>query len=207
MTPSLRPELDRFLIERSAEATWIPSERRTRLEALADYLRAAAGQDEDARLVFVCTHNSRRSQIAQAFAWALTVRSGKDALSVFSAGTEVTAVALPVDRALAVAGFRVERAQGDRNPVVSLRCAEDGPTLGLFSKPLVHASLPTADFCAVMTCSDADARCPVVLGATTRIALPYEDPKAHDGTAREAQAYAQCSQEIGRELAFAFARI
>ena len=33
-----------------------------------------------------------------------------------------------------------------------------------------------------MTCSQADKTCPVVKGAETRIAIPYDDPKEYDGS-------------------------
>lgn len=59
---------------------------------------------------------------------------------------------------------------------------------------------PTTDFCAVMTCSSADAGCPLVLGASARVVIPYEDPKDSDGTDREAAVYAQRCRQLAREM-------
>ena len=53
-----------------------------------------------------------------------------------------------------------------------------------------------------MTCSQADAGCPFIPGASTRISLPYDDPKEADGTPQEAERYDERLRQIGRELFF-----
>jgi arsenate reductase len=58
-----------------------------------------------------------------------------------------------------------------------------------------------------MTCSHADENCPVVIGASTRIALTYNDPKDFDGTPQEAAKYAERVREIGREILYAFSQV
>jgi hypothetical protein len=55
-----------------------------------------------------------------------------------------------------------------------------------------------------MTCSQADAACPTVAGISFRVAIPYEDPKAFDGTMQEAQKYDERCRQISREMLWAF---
>ena len=72
-----------------------------------------------------------------------------------------------------------------------------------FSRIYHQPPNPTDRFCAVMTCSAADAGCPVVFGASERIAIRYDDPKEHDGTALEEQQYDERCRQIAREMLFA----
>jgi hypothetical protein len=58
-----------------------------------------------------------------------------------------------------------------------------------------------------MTCSQADQNCPVVSGATVRVAIPYDDPKEFDGTPQETAKYAERVHQIGREILYAFSLI
>jgi arsenate reductase len=51
-----------------------------------------------------------------------------------------------------------------------------------------------------MVCSEADASCPTVKGASVRISMPYLDPKHYDGTDFESAKYAERRDDIGRLL-------
>ena len=55
-----------------------------------------------------------------------------------------------------------------------------------------------------MVCSDADEACPFVPGAELRLSMPYDDPKAFDGTPMEEAKYDERSRQIAREMFFAF---
>ncbi|MCB0818945.1 MAG: protein-tyrosine-phosphatase, partial [Flavobacteriales bacterium] len=59
---------------------------------------------------------------------------------------------------------------------------------------------PQKGFCAVMTCSEADANCPIVRGALDRVSLPYVDPKEADDTPEEAARYDERCLQIATEL-------
>lgn len=164
---------------------------------LAAYLRRCRAEDRPARLVFVCTHNSRRSQLAQVWAWHLGHAAGL-AVEAHSAGTEATAVADPVPPALERAGFGTERL--DAGPRPGWRVRAGARHLDLWSKTLTDPALPGEGFAAVMVCSDADANCPFVPGAEERIPLPFDDPKARDRQPDEADAYDAASRRIAGTL-------
>ncbi|MGB5285031.1 MAG: hypothetical protein WBN29_11010, partial [Polyangiales bacterium] len=66
---------------------------------------------------------------------------------------------------------------------------------------------PADGFAAIMTCSDADDACPVVMGAAIRAPIRYRDPKAADGTAQEVQAYDERCLQIATEMLYLFSRV
>jgi arsenate reductase len=144
------------------------------------------------QLVFVCTHNSRRSHIAHLVGWAAARWHGRGQVQCFSSGTEAT----EFDRRALAALQRVGVEVAEQRARISLFEAP----VPVFSKALDHSSLPRKDFVAVMVCGQADAACPFVPGATRRVSLPYDDPKAFDGTEGEAAAYDECVDRMGRDL-------
>jgi arsenate reductase len=192
---------------------WIPEDdgRRAILEAAARSLsNAAEDMSTPLPVTFICTHNSRRSHLAQVMAQVAADFFKDDGglpITAFSGGTEATACNPRTVRALRRAGFPVVDMSGGDNPVYLLQYAENVLPMNLFSKVFDRAGNPVEKHVAVMTCDRADADCPVVPGATARISLPYVDPKAADDTPGEASVYDQRLHEIGREMFFLFRRI
>ncbi|MDX2013516.1 MAG: hypothetical protein SFW67_25210 [Myxococcaceae bacterium] len=179
---------------------------RARLDALVKTLRAELARRGSVDLVFVCTHNSRRSHMAQLLAAVAARRVGVPARTS-SAGTEATAFNPRAAAALARAGFDITTSDGGPNPHSQVRWASGEPPADVFSKTLDDPSLPPSGFVAVMTCSQADAACPFVKGASARVSVPYEDPKVADGTPEEAQRYDERVEQIGRDLAWVFRQV
>jgi arsenate reductase len=70
----------------------ITQERKAVLQPLIDYIQIKASNQEEIRLNFICTHNSRRSHLSQV--WAQTASSYFNISNVFcySGGTEATAL-------------------------------------------------------------------------------------------------------------------
>lgn len=196
-----------YLEQREQEFDRIPEERKRRLEELAGHVRAAIANERPPRLTFVCTHNSRRSQIAQLWAQAAAVHYSIEGVETYSGGTEATAFHPHAVQALQHAGFRIERDSADHNPLYEARYSDTAPSIRAFSKLYDQAPNPPEEFCAVMTCSTADENCPVVPGASTRVAIPYDDPGESDGTRREKEAYDDCCRRISREMLYVFSRV
>ncbi len=196
-----------YIAARLAEADRIPAERTDMLRRLAEHVGACREAGRTTRFTFICTHNSRRSHLAQIWARVAADHFAVPGVETHSGGTEATALAPGVVGALRRAGFLVERTGEGDNPVYRIRYGDDAPPLTAFSKIFDRPPNPTSDFCAVMTCAEADAGCPVVPGAAARIALPYEDPKDHDGTERETEMYDARCRQIAREMLYAFSRV
>ena len=198
--PGLRASID----DRLAEAADISASRRERLDTIATYIADRVGQGRPVRLVFICTHNSRRSHMAQLWAQAAARLFGVDPVETYSGGTEATAFDPRAVAALAGSGFRIRPSSGGTNPVYEVTVGPDMEPIRAFSKVYDWPPNPTEGFAAVMTCSAADAACPIVHGADARFAVPYDDPKASDGTEREAEAYGETCRRIAREMLYVF---
>lgn len=204
--PKLYNEVAEYVDERESEFDRIPVERKEQLELLSDYLRECQSSGKPARLIFVCTHNSRRSHMSQLWAAVAAVRYGLNNIETYSGGTECTAFNPRAVAAMERAGFKVEIAEAGENPNYLVSFAHGSKPQSCFSKIYSHHSNPNEEFCAIMTCSSADQSCPNVKGAVKRIAIPYEDPKIADNTEEESTKYDERSAQICREVLYAFSR-
>jgi arsenate reductase len=184
----------------------IAEERKRELRKLALLIRAKQASNEPANLTFICTHNSRRSHMGQLWATTAAAWFGIDSVGTFSGGTETTAFNPRAVAALARAGFVLETPGGD-NPRYRVTYGPDGPVMQCFSKKYDDPCNPKEGFAAVMTCSEADRSCPVVLGSALRVAIPYEDPKAADGTPEEAQRYDERCRQIATEMFYLLSQV
>ena len=203
-TASLPRELASFVTAALTELDRIPEERRKKLGELAAYIAERREAEQPVRLTFICTHNSRRSHLSQIWAETASHVFGIDGVETFSGGTEATEFNARAVAAVRRAGFLVDRPGDGNNPVIQVRFAEEAAPMECFSKVYDQPPNPTEGFAAVMTCSDADAACPIVFGAEARIAIPYDDPKAADGTPEEERAYDERCRQIAREMLWAF---
>ena len=194
--------LQEYVALRLDEYDMIPLERREKLETLAALISQSRGGELN--LIFICTHNSRRSHMAHLWAALGAEIYGAESVTCFSGGTEVTAFDPRAVFAIKAAGFNVNTKIPGANPVYL--ASYPGATKGVrvFSKKYTDPPNPSRLFHAVMTCSDADEACPIVTGASTRHAITYEDPKAFDGTPQAKEAYAERSRQISREMLFLF---
>lgn len=185
----------------------IPEARKEILIKLTAFVKKKLAENKTVEIIFVCTHNSRRSHMSQLWAQAAALYYKIPHIHCFSGGTEETAFNHRSVKTLQKAGFEITQiAQGD-NPLYQVLIDDKSQPVMGFSKKFSHESNPQKDFCAVMTCTDADEACPFVPGAEARISLPYEDPKKSDDTAMESETYAIRSLEIAREMFFAISQV
>lgn len=175
-------------------------ERQTILQPLIDYLKDKMARKELIRLNFICTHNSRRSHLGQVWAQALAKHYHISKVITYSGGTEATALFPKVAETLSHQGFSVNQLGEGKNPVYSIKYANNQhPVIG-FSKTYDDEFNPKGLFAAIMTCSQADEGCPFVAGTEKRIAITYDDPKVSDGTDQQDQVYAERSLQIASEM-------
>jgi len=202
----LTPALHRYVEVRAGEFDEIASERKKKLDEIAQFVRGRVAAGQPARLTFICTHNSRRSHLSQIWAMAAARYYGVTGVETFSGGTEATAFNPRAVSALKRAGFDISASETgpQDNPRYRVRFSETDRPMECFSKIYREPPNPQTDFCAVMTCSQADASCPVVIGAALRISLPYDDPKAFDGAPDEAERYDERCKQIAREMVYIF---
>ncbi len=192
---------------KSLKTRTILDERKVILQPLVDFIQSKVSNNQEVRINFICTHNSRRSHLSQV--WAQTMANYFHIKNVFcySGGTEATALFPMVTETLQNSGFKIKTLSEGSNPVYSIKYADnEHPIIG-FSKKLDDDFNPKSNFIAVMTCDSANEACPFVLGSEKRIPLTYEDPKEFDNTPQQAEKYDERSMQIATELFYVFSQI
>jgi arsenate reductase len=114
------------------------------------------------RILFVCIHNSARSQMAEAFVNHL----GGDQFEAESAGIE----------------------PGELNPVVVEAMQENGIDLSTRATKSVESMIargPHFDYVVTVCDATSAERCPVFPGDVTRLHWPFPDPSSFPGTGEE----------------------
>ena len=185
----------------------ISDHRKALLKELSGFINSKIIQGIPANLVFICTHNSRRSHMSQIWARTAAEYYGILNINCYSGGTEATQFNSKAIKAVRDFGFIVKQKGDSGNPLFLIHFAEDKMPLECFSKIYDDAVNPKNNFAAVMTCSDADENCPVVLGADARFPITFKDPKEYDGTVLETQKYKERFEQIGIEMLFTFREV
>lgn len=193
------PDLKNFIRE-ALTGHKIDDNRRNVIHEAAGQISRHLNDDTLPALIFVCTHNSRRSQFSQIWAEVMQHYHKLDnRFSIQSAGTETTACNPRTVASLERAGFEIASHDTGDNPVYYCKFDEDSAPVKLWSKTL-DDDVIARPIIAVMTCSHADSNCPFVPGALERVKLMYEDPKVSDDTPDEEQTYDERSMQIAAEL-------
>ena len=185
----------------------VSEERKEVLQPLADYIQTKVNANEEIRLNFICTHNSRRSHLSQIWAQTMAFQFGIKNVFCYSGGTESTAMFPKVGETLVNQGFQIQKLSEEQNPVYAVKFDDNQYPNICFSKAYFDDFNPKTNFGAIMTCNNADEGCPMVFGAEARFPIKYDDPKAFDGTELMNEKYAERSLQIASEMYFVFSQI
>lgn len=185
----------------------ISEARKAVLAPLIDFIQQKVAEQKEAALIFICTHNSRRSHLSQLWAQIASAYYSIPDIICYSGGTEETAVFPAVVKTLQEQGLMINKISGMENPVYAIRYSENKHPVIAFSKRYDHPFNPAHGFAAIMTCSQADSGCPFVAGAEKRIPVTFEDPKIFDHTPEQSRAYHERSLQIGSEMFYVFSQI
>ena len=117
------------------------------------------GAEARRRVLFLCTHNSARSQMAEGL---LRYLAG-DRYEVMSAGTQATSVRPEAVAAMGEVGIDISR--------------QESETLERY--------LGQPFDCVITVCDDANEACPVFPGAESRLHWSFRDPSRATGTEEE----------------------
>ena len=196
------PQLMQYLAEATSRFDMIPSDRKVELAKVANYIGERLSKSKPAELTFICTHNSRRSHLSQIWAQVAAEFYGLKGVATYSGGTEATALNPRAVAAMQRCGLKIVADDpAASNPRYSVFTSDSASPQVCFSKAYGDAPNPSSDYCAVMTCSQADDACPLVMGCDLRMPIRYEDPKVADDTELEAQRYDErCAQICGEML-------
>jgi len=155
-------------------------------------------------VIVICTRNTRRSMLGATMGNLAAAYYGLD-VHFSSGGTNPDAFNPRSIATLKEIGVEIEATgrdaprgvEGHTNSIFRVQWGKGRGALE-FSKKYNDAANPQEGFAAILVCSDADASCPKVSGASVRIPVPYLDPKAFDGSAVEAGKYAERRDDEGR---------
>ncbi|SHE72805.1 low molecular weight phosphatase family protein [Chryseobacterium sp. OV279] len=201
MYPKLLKHIEEILAQKISE------ERKVVLQPLIDFIESKKRNREAIDIHFICTHNSRRSHLAQIWAQAASAYFKIHDVHCYSGGTETTALFPKIAETLMEAGFHIWKLREGENPVYAVKYAENALPLIGFSKKYDDIFNPDSGFAAVMTCSQADGGCPFIAGAEKRIPITFEDPKISDGLPTQTETYKERSRQIGAEMFYVFSKI
>ena len=206
MFESVYPVLKEYIMRGERLSKELSKERMRILNVLIDYIISKKKQNEKVQLNFICTHNSRRSHFGQIWAQTVSTYFNITDIDTYSGGSMATALNPRAVAALERAGFKIE-SEGTVNPKYSIRFVENHKPIIAWSKIYNDPGNPGKDFCAIMTCSEADEACPVVFGAESRVSLHYLDPKVADGTSAENSIYDERCLQIASEMIFVMKKV
>lgn len=185
----------------------ITNERKETLQPLVDFIQSKATLQKEIRLNLICTHNSRRSHLAQVWAQTAAAYYNINNVYCYSGGTEATAMFPMIAETLENQGFKIKAISQGSNPVYTIKYAENEHPIIAFSKTYFDDFNPENGFAAIMTCSQADGGCPFISGAEKRIPITFEDPKEFDNTPQQAEKYEERSLQIASEMFYVFSQI
>ena len=133
------------------------------------------GAETPRRVLFLCTHNSARSQMAEGL---LRYLAG-DSFEVTSAGTEATSVRPEAVAAMGEIGIDISRQE---------------------SKTLERYLVESFDY-VITVCDDANEACPVFPGAERRLHWSFRDPSQATGTEEERlEVFRTVRDELGERI-------
>jgi len=185
----------------------ISAERKVLLEKISDYISNKRKSDKSINLVYICTHNSRRSHFGQIWAQVAADYFKIGNVYAFSGGTEATAFNINAIKALERVGFEVKPINIEKNSIFHVSFKNSDEPIVCFSKVYDHPKNPQREFAAIMTCSDAEENCPFIPGVELRIGTTYEDPKAFDNTPLQDTKYDERCRQIALETMYVFSRV
>ena len=203
MVQTISTNTENFFIDALSDLQ-IDKKRIILLESIAAYIVNELKQHKNVNLNYICTHNSRRSQLAQVWSSYATNYFKFKNIENFSGGTAVTAFFRNTVKTLQEVGFKFQLSEfSHQNPEYLINYKNcTSPIIG-FSK-LYDSEQNKKPFIAITTCSNADENCPFIPDAIERFHLPFNDPKSFDNTLYQSEKYLEASKQIAGEIHFIF---
>jgi len=173
----------------------ISGDRKELLDNIANSIQEYYSSNAKVTIAFICTHNSRRSQLAECLLDILSTNKEINNIKTLSAGTETTAFNERMVKALATNGIVLDKYGPPTNPLYIY-------SKGIQDKYYYSKTLKELENVDIMitVCGDADQNCPIVPGIFKRFHLPYKDPKWSDNSHEEEITYNNKVKEIGAEM-------
>lgn len=193
--------------EQARNSIVLTDERHDLLMQIADTIVDEYNDREKLHINFICTHNSRRSQMGQV--WTFFAIEYFELINIFSysGGTEVTALHRNTVKALQKVGFEFNVVDfSHQNPRYLITFKGTNKSILGFSK-LYDSDTNKFPYIAITTCNDAHHSCLFFPDAIRRFHLPYIDPKISDDTNFKIERYNEICKQIAGELFIIFEEV
>ena len=196
-----------FFLKTQKKNLIISEERKNLLYSIADKIVKELEERDKINLNFICTHNSRRSQIAQVWSFFAAEYFKLENIFAYSGGTETTAFHRNTVKCLQKTNFEFNvKDFSHQNPKYLISFKGTQKNIQGFSKTFDHES-NDYPYIAITTCDHADENCPFIPDAIDRFHLPYTDPKIADNTEQQNEKYLETSKKIAGELFLIFEEV
>lgn len=190
--------------EKSLKDLNIDENRIKLLKSIAISITNELKNNKSINLNYICTHNSRRSQLAQVWSSYATSYFKLKSIESFSGGTAVTAFFRNTVKTLQEVGFKFQILEfSHQNPEYLISYNNCTKPIISFSK-LYDNKHNKKPYIAITTCSSADENCPFIPDAIQRFHLPFNDPKSFDNTLYQSEKYLETNKQIAGEIHFIF---
>jgi arsenate reductase len=193
--------------EKAIEETVLSTERKDLLANIAEKIANEYTLNKKVNLNFICTHNSRRSQLGQVWSFYAANYFNVPTINSFSGGTEATAFYKNTVKTLQKVGFNFDVVEfSHENPKYAISFENSTNSILGFSKVFDNIQNPQP-FIAITTCNNADTNCPFIPTAIDRFHLPFVDPKFSDGSQEQDEIYLKTNKQIAAEVNFIFSEV
>ncbi len=197
----------RNFFENARQELTLTKERENLLSSITNKITEELEDRDKININFICTHNSRRSQMAQVWSFYASEYFELENIFSFSGGTEVTAFHRNTVKCLQNNGFEFNVDNfSHQNPRYLISFEGSNKSILGFSKTYDDNN-NNYPYIAVTTCDSADQNCPFIPDAIMRFHLPYIDPKIADNTGNQNEKYLETSKQIAGELFFIFEEV
>ena len=194
----------KLFFENAKKEAQISDERLDLLNNIANKIASELEDRNKVNLNFICTHNSRRSQMGQVWAFYASEYFNIKNIFTFSGGTEVTAFHRNTVKTLKKVGFEFNIIDfSHQNPKYLISFNNTKKNILGFSKKFDNEE-NNYPYIVITTCNDVDENCPYIPDALARFHLPYTDPKTSDNNVMQNEIYLKTNQQIAAEIFITF---
>ena len=192
--------------ENAKKSIVLTEDRKQLLSKIATAITNELTERNKLNLNFICTHNSRRSQLGQVWAFFAAEYFNLNIQS-FSGGTETTAFHRNTVKTLQHVGFDFNVIDfSHQNPKYAIGFKGTDNTIMGYSKKFDDEA-NEYPYIAITTCGHADENCPFIPDAIHRFHMPFVDPKRSDNKPEQNETYLETNKQIAGEIFIIFEEI
>ena len=200
----LYPILNEYVKDFPNEFRKIPEDRRYRLNEIVYFLEEQQENKAPSQLIFISTHQSSVSQMAQVWSKAAAYYFGFPGFQSFSGGIKPNEIAINSIETIEKAGFIVYKSDIDGIDVYRVKFSYNLTPIVIFPKKIEHVKNPYDNFMAVFVEENADVNISNIKGTYHRLLLNYNDPIGYEGSGLEDQVYEESCRKVAIEMFYVF---